>query len=152
MVEDSWSRWEFPALQAIAEEFDTHPHGTIITTTDVVARLDPKGTDEDRWGRAIDRLAKTGYVEAIQTMWGKPYPINVVEVTERGLRATGAWPAPERILKDLAAMLAAEADRLEPGQPVRAGKIRAAGAALGKVAADVGSELVLKFAARAAGL
>jgi|GEM_PF-4601415 len=124
MVEDSWAPWELPALKAVAEEFEAQPHGAIIATTSVLERLDPEGTQENKWGRAIDRLDKAGYIDSARAMWGRPYPMHVVALTERGLRAVGSWPNDQSVIEALAAALENGATTAEAKDPDAANRLR----------------------------
>src|ERR1700682_2412860 len=90
----------------------------------VLARLAPDGSNEDAWGRAIDRLDRHGHIEASRAMWGRPYPLNIVRLTERGLRASGVWPDEQAGLEALAAALREGANKAEAEDPEAAGRLR----------------------------
>ncbi len=151
-VAEGWSVWEYPALVAIHQEFEAQPYGSIISSPAVLQRLNPSGADEDRWGGAIDRLDRSGYLESRRTMWGRPYPMHIIRLTERGLRAVGAWPRDVDPLQILVQVLVAQADAVEQTEPERASRLRIFAEAVGKGMLDVGTDFAAKFAAKAAGL
>jgi hypothetical protein len=121
---NTWSRWELPALRAIRDVFDEASYGSIIGTTVVLERLALDGSNEDAWGRAIDRLDRHGYIEASRAMWGRPYPRNIVRLTEKGLRASGVWPDEQAGLEALAAAFREGANKAEAEDPEAAGRLR----------------------------
>lgn len=149
-VPDSWSKREFPVLSVCYRWFDAHPERGDVRFHEVLAELDPTNADEDGWGRALDRLERAGYVDALRV--NLPYPFAVLRLTERGLRAVGAWPSDADPLQALVGLLSAQADSVEAKEPEKAGRLRAVADAVGRAALDVGTDFAAKFAARAAGL
>jgi hypothetical protein len=132
-------------LLAIHREFESQPYGSIIMTDPLLARMDPSRADDDRWGAAIDRLDRHRYIEAGRAMWGRPYPIHITRLTERGLRTVGAWPGDRHPIEVLVQVLNIQAQEAEAkAEPERAGKLRKAAEVLGSVVSDVASDVISK--------
>lgn len=149
-VEDSWSQWEFPALVAIHQAFEAEPDGSMLSTPGVLQALDPSGDHEAKWGRAIDRLEQHQYIEASRAMWGRPYPFSITRLTERGLRAVGAWPSESNPVAVLVQVLNMQADEVADKEPEKASRLRKVAAAMGSAVEDVTAETIARFMAKLA--
>src|SRR6202022_2217895 len=98
-VVDSWSICEYPLLVAIAKRAEQSDAYLQILSDDLLEEVVPPDKLDERYKfeRALVRLGQTGYIEVIDVLWGKPYPMHISGVTERGLRAVGAWPSPDSV-------------------------------------------------------
>lgn len=152
MTENIWITWDFPMLRAVHKAFEAAPHGSSVSSTEILQGLDPEAENEDRWGRSLSRLSDAEYIRTMTAMWGKPYPMHVLGVTERGLRAVGAWPSLETTLDRLAQLLEERANQVAAVDPEKASRLRQVAAPLAKVVQDVGTDLAAKWAAHMAGL
>jgi len=154
-VPDTWSEWEHRALRAIYEAVNNQPNYRYPVRR--AAILEHLGVPPDQeapieWLRAIDNLGEAGYIEFAKNSDGTFYRAAVMRVTERGLRAIGAWPSDADPLQVLVQVLVAQASAAKEQEPEKASRLLAAAEVVGKVALDVGTSFAAAFAARAAGL
>jgi len=153
-VPDTWTSPDFPALRVIARwhvtvASDRPPH---LTPDHVARELGREDGDVEVRG-ALTRLLDGGYIRG-SGMPDEPFDYVIVTgVTERGLRAAGAWPSEDRFLEVLTSSLERVADSLEEqGEPEKAGRVRGVIASLIDVARTVGIDWLEKYLAHRAGL
>lgn len=147
-VGETWSAREFPTLVALYEWFVAHPERGDVRIHELMAVVDPVQADNHGWGRALDHLERAGYVEALRI--DHPYPIAILRLTERGLRAVGAWPTESNPVQVLVHVLNLEAKAADETDPGKASRLRKAAASLGSVAGDMTTDVIAKFLAHLA--
>lgn len=147
----TWNSYELPALEAITDSFTVAAATGRVDAWPLLADLEAIDPDRDAWIRALDRLEAAGYIEGIRIN-GLACPAIVTRVTERGLRAAGVWPSDADPIQILVQVLVAEAAEVEATEPEKAGRLLKAAEVLGSIAKDVGTDVIAKFAAKAAGL
>jgi hypothetical protein len=97
------------------------------------------------------RLLDAGYIRG-QNLPEDDY-VFVLGITERGLRATGAWPSDDRLLEALLASLEDIAARLDANnEPEKASRVRTAIGWLADGVKSVGVGFLDQFLANLAGL
>lgn len=151
-IEDSWSRWEFPVLLALARWEQANKTSEMIRRDQVVDLVHAAPDDAWKVGRALRRLEAEGLVENVQGGDGTPWPMWVMGLTNGGLRRAGAWPSASSFQADLVERLTKAADRIAEAEPVKAGRLRQAAEILGDKAIDVVAKVIAEMAAKAAGL
>lgn len=150
-IEDTWSRWEYPTLIAIARWEQANPTKSFLSREQVVERVGGEGEDAWKVGRALDRLAKAGLIEIMDVMDGSPWPAMVSGLTTAGLRRVGAWPTPAALQADLVERLLKAAERIQLDEPQKASRVREVAEVLGGVASDVFAKVIAEVLAKAAG-
>jgi len=125
-VVDSWSICEYPLLVAIAKRAEQSDAYLQILSDDLLEEVVPPDKLDERYKfeRALVRLGQTGYIEVIDVLWGKPYPMHISGVTERGLRAVGAWPSPDSVVDNLLQELEKKANDIAVSQPEKSKKLK----------------------------
>lgn len=151
-VEDSWSRWEFPTLRALARWEENNASRQMISRDDVIRLVAPPTEDSWKVGRALHRLNKAGYIEIVDAMDGTPWPTVVMGLTPSGWRRAGVWPSPESFQRDFIAKLTAAAEEISLDHPVKASKVREAAEVLTGAASDIFAKVAADLLAKAAGL
>lgn len=150
-IEDTWSRWEYPTLVAIARWEQGNPTKGTLQRQQVVELVGPDPDEAWKVGRALDRLMKARLIDGQNLLDGTPWPSYVSGLTTAGLRVAGAWPTPASLQSELIARLITSAERIEADQPVKAGKLREVAEVLGGVASDVFAKVIAEVLAKAAG-
>ncbi len=91
-----------PVLKAAVEWFDD-PDSNIMNMPDIV---ELSGLAEDDVKRALRRISSAfpPYIDGVETAEAA-YPIAISSVTERAIRAAGAWPTPETLADRIVAAL-----------------------------------------------
>lgn len=97
MAGRTWDTVAMPILRWC----DEHPGADVLRPDDLAG---PLGVSAEAIDREVDRLIAAGYMTATRVMGPE---ILLPRLTERGLRATGAWPA-EDPFSDLVAMIEAQ--------------------------------------------
>jgi hypothetical protein len=151
-IDDSWSRWEYPTLRALARWEEDNSSRQMISRNDVVGLVAPPPEDAWRVGRALHRLHKAGYIEIVDAMDGTPWPSVVMGLTPSGWRRAGVWPSPESFQRDFIARLTSAADQISIDQPAKASKVRDAAEVLTGAASDIFAKVAAELLAKAAGL
>ena len=102
-VFDSWSAFEYPLLVAIAKRAEQSDAYMQVMSDNVLEEVvtSDKADERYKFERALVRLSQNDYINAQHPMWGKPYPMRITGITERGLRAVGAWPSPDSVVDAL---------------------------------------------------
>ena len=150
-IEDTWSRWEYPTLIAIARWEQGNPTKSFLSRDQVVERVGASADDAWKVGRSLDRLSKAGLVEILDVMDGSPWPAMVSGLTTAGLRRVGAWPTPAALQADLIDRLLKAAERIEADQPAKASRVREVAEVLGGVASDVFAKVIAEVLSKATG-
>jgi len=153
-VRDSWSHYDYPVLKAIARRAeDSDAYMQFMSDNLLDEMVSPDRVDERfKFERALVRLTKGGYIESLSPMWGKPYPMHVTGITERGLRAVGAWPSPDSVVDDLLGRLEEQANKIEVSQPEKSKRLKEVVGFLATGAREVFVSVVGDVAVKAAGL
>jgi DNA-binding PadR family transcriptional regulator len=151
-IEDSWSRWEFPVLRALARWEQDNKTGGMISRGDVVQLVGASSDDAWKVGRALSRLEREGLIVASGGSDGTPWPRFVMSLTNSGLRRAGAWPSPASFQRELVERLTQAAERISLDEPAKAGRLRQAADVLGDKATDIVAKMIAEMAAKAAGL
>lgn len=92
---DTWNSRELPVLRTIVQAFEENPRVGRIRKTQIAAALDMPLRQVER---AIVRLLRGEYIVARSNAGSLAEAAEIgiiVNVTEKALRATGAWPTPE---------------------------------------------------------
>ncbi len=150
-IEDTWSRWEYPTLLAIARWEQANPTKGFLSRDQVIERVGVEAEDAWKVGRSLDRLAEAGLIQILDVMDGSPWPAMVSGLTPAGLRRVGAWPTPATLQADFIDRLVKAADRIEADQPAKASKVREVAEVLGGVASDVFTKVIAEVLSKAAG-
>jgi hypothetical protein len=153
MVEDSWTEWDYPVLQAIARwDNDNSLHRAFLAREEVAKYLaDVPPGEEWKVGRSLQRLAEDRLIEVINTMDGTPWPSTVTRITPAGLRRAGAWPNPESLINTLAKGLEETAEQIGV-EETEACRLRAAAQAVRDVGLDFSAKVTAELIAKASGL
>lgn len=152
VIEDSWSRGEYPVLRALARWEQDKEVRTSLTRADVVALVQVDAAEAWKVGRALDRLADDGLISVNRTMDGTPWPSYVRGLTTNGLRRAGVWPSAASFQTDLVERLTKAAERISLDEPAKAGRLRQAAEILADKGTDVLAKVIAEMAAKAAGL
>ncbi len=150
---DSWTTLDFPVLQVIERwHFNVAQDRQPNLRPEPVAR-DMGRDDHDVEVRgALQRLLGADYIKGA-SIADDPYDyVMVLGITERGLRATGAWPTEVTMVAALVQMLDDLAEREEAQNPEQASKLRGAATVVKQMGVSVVTEVAAKFAAHLAGL
>jgi hypothetical protein len=124
-VIDSWSAYEYPLLVAIAKRAEQSDGYMQLLSDEILEEVvQPDAEDRYKFERALVRLGQTGYIKVINVMWGKPYPMHLTGITERGLRAVGAWPSPDSVVDTLLRRLEEQANNMAVSQPEKSKKLK----------------------------
>lgn len=151
-VEDSWSRWEYPTLRALARWEEDNSSRQMISREDVIRLVAPSPEDAWKVGRALHRLNKAGYIEILDATDGTPWPTVVLGLTPSGWRRAGVWPNPESFQRDFIVKLSAAAEQISLDQPAKASKVRETVEVLTGAASDIFAKVAADLLAKAAGL
>lgn len=139
-VADVYLAEDYPVLLGLAKvELTEGP--TAIMGGELARRL---GLQDDSVRRSLVRLLRGGLIEGedTPTMGGGGFFL-ARGLTAEGLREVGAWPREESLAEGLREVLLAEASRLQPSEPEKAGKVRAV---LDEIE-DLGTSFMAKLAA-----
>ena len=99
---DTWRPRELPVLRALVLELDQDPRRG-VSAEELALRMPNQDNilwDNDTVGRALVRLTQAQYVTAVQTpsaTGSAGLPLRITGVTEKALRATGAWPSADLV-------------------------------------------------------
>lgn len=151
-VEDSWSRWEYPTLRALARWEENNSTRQMISREDVIGVVGPAAEDAWKVGRALHRLNEAGYIQIIDAMDGTPWPTVIMGLTPSGWRRAGVWPNPETFQREFLQKLTAAAEQISLDQPAKANKVREAAEVFTGVASDIFVKVAAELLAKAAGL
>jgi DNA-binding PadR family transcriptional regulator len=151
-IEDSWSRWEFPVLSALARWEQNNQDSSMISTPEIVDLVHAAPDDAWKVGRALSRLESEGLIVTTGATFGSPWPRHVMHLTTSGLRRAGAWPSAAAFQADLVERLSEAADRISANEPVKAGRLRQAAEILADKGTDVLAKVIAELAAKASGL
>jgi len=137
---NKWDAIDFPVLIATAEAFDD---GVAPVLQDGQVKVDGL-TEDDVTGALIRLIEHGGYIdgEVTRTMGGGSFVI-MRGLSERGLRATGVWPADDRAVQSVVAALESAAEK--ETDPTKKGKILAAARAVGQVVGTAAGETLGAF-------
>ncbi len=138
---DLWATYDVPVLAELVERLEVNGE-PLVDRPDTLA-----GFMSKQYGGALRRLEAHGYIKAEGSLASRD-PETVTAVTEKGLRAVGAWPSPDQFadrllaaLEDAAAHAGSEEERSRARrvlEALRAGGrdllVNAAGGALGGMA------------------
>ncbi|HEY8737808.1 MAG TPA: hypothetical protein VIO62_12285 [Candidatus Dormibacteraeota bacterium] len=151
-VFDSWSAYDYPVLVAIARRAEQSIAYMDVMTDNILDEVSTSPDDRYKFERAIVRLDKNGYIEALSVAWGQPYPMRVLGITERGLRAAGAWPNPENVVKAILERLEQRANELAISAPEKSAGLKNAVGFLAGAGREVLVNVVTGVVSRLAGL
>ncbi len=151
-IEDSWSRWEYPVLRALARWEQDNKESGMGSLQEIVDLVHAAPDDAWKVGRALSRLEAEGLIVTTNTTFGSPWPRHVMRLTTAGLRRAGAWPSPASFQRELVDGLTRAAARITLDEPVKAGRLREAADVLGDKATDIVAKVIAELAAKAAGL
>ena len=153
-VVDDWTTYASPMLAAIVNRAENANAYLQLLSDDVLNEVVTSANADERYKyeRALVRLAESGYIEVINVLWGKPYPMHITGVTERGLRAVGAWPSPDSVVDALLDQLEKQANDIAVSQPEKSKRLTDAVGFLATGARDVLVGVVTGIAKQAAGL
>lgn len=123
---DDWSNYELPVLQAIARRAEQSHEFLQVTSDNILDEIVTSDMADQRYKfeRALVRLTKFGYIDSLSGSWGKPYPMAIHGITERGLRAVGVWPSPDSIVDTLLQQLEKQANDIAVSQPEKSKKLK----------------------------
>lgn len=151
-IEDSWSRWEYPTLLALARHEQNDQSRQFISRDEVTQMVAPDPDQAWKVGRALHRLNEAGYIKVLDVMDGSPWPAMVEGLTPIGWRRAGVWPNAETFQQELLRKLEAAAEQISLDQPAKASKVKEATKVLGGVAEDVFAKVMTELISKAAGL
>jgi len=125
-VVDDWSLYEYPMLVAIAMRAEQSHEFLQVTSDTVLDEVVTSAMADKRYKyeRALVRLTKHGYIESLSGSWGKPYPMAIHGITERGLRAAGVWPSPDSVVDTLLGRLEEQANNMAVSQPEKSKRLQ----------------------------
>jgi|ERR1700694_26048 len=125
-VVDDWSLYEYPILVAIAKRAEQSNEFLQVTSDNILDEVVTSAMADKRYKyeRALVRLTKHGYIESLSGSWGKPYPMAIHGITERGLRAVGVWPSPDSVVDTLLQRLEEQANNIAISQPEKSKKLK----------------------------
>jgi hypothetical protein len=123
---DLWAQYDLPVLEHLVQRLEA----------DVASRVDTPfevdGLDWPQTAAALRRLANAGYVRGVDTAQAD-YPIVVTSVSERALKAVGAWPSAEALVdRLLGALEQAEQAATTPEERTRMRRARQALVSVGR--------------------
>jgi hypothetical protein len=122
-VESTWERVELPILEQMYEAENSEPPLYLS----FVANGQASSTAEEI--RAAERLIAAGYLEGkpVRAMGGVMFDLRAKRLTEKGLRAVGAWPSPSDGREAFLAALQQAIDSTDdPEERTRLEKLRSA--------------------------
>ena len=153
-VVDSWSRYEYPLLVTIAKRAEQSHEFLQVTSDNLLDEVVTSEMADQRYKfeRALLRLTKYGYIESLSGSWGKPYPMAIHGITERGLRAVGVWPSPDSVVDSLLQRLEEQADNIAVSQPDKSKRLKETVGFLATGAREIFVNVVSDVAVKAAGL
>jgi hypothetical protein len=153
-VVDDWSNYEYPLLVAIAKRAEQSQEFMSVSSDNILDEVVTSDMADQRYKfeRALVRLTKYGYVESLSGSWGKPYPMAIHGITERGLRAVGVWPSPDSVVDSLLHQLEKEANDIAVSQPEKSKKLQEVVGFLATGAREVVVSVVTGVAKQWAGL
>jgi DNA-binding transcriptional ArsR family regulator len=137
----TWSTIEQPILEAIGRLAANPPdNAAIIETT---------GLAQSAVEIALKRLYESEYITGLDvSTMGSGFEMMRIELLERGLRATGVWPA-DAYDEFVAAVQDAIARESDPAEKTKLEKLRDAAAGISR---EVATTLIVDAFKRAAGL
>ena len=94
---DLWTRFDLPVLTLLVERLEVEGAHRVNTP------LTLEGLTEAQVQAALRRLEAGGFIDGVAS--DASYPIIITSVTERALRAVGAWPTAEEFVDRLLASL-----------------------------------------------
>jgi hypothetical protein len=153
-IPDSWTPLDLPVLRVVARwHFNVTPERPPHLRPESVASDLGRDVDDVEVRGALTRLLSGDYIHGA-AIDDEPYDyVMVLGITERGLRASGAWPSEDRVLEALAASFEDVATRLdEKGEPEKAGHVRQAIGWLADGVRTVGIDFLERYLAHLAGM
>lgn len=138
-VPDTWSRYEYPILSAIARRSAREAANWSVRSDEILEEIVPADQPGERlhYERALVWLEEGGYIVGMTGSWGKPYPQAIMGITAEGRRAVGMWPNAETVADALLTRLSEEADRVAASNPEKGGRLKDAAVFLGSGARDI---------------
>lgn len=95
---DLWTQFDLPVLTELVHRLEVEGAHRVDTPLPI------QGLSESQVQAALRQLEAGGYIVGVATQM--PYPVIVTGVTDRALRAVGAWPTAEAFVDRLLAALA----------------------------------------------
>lgn len=114
---------------------------------DTAAASERAGVDPNVGGRSVERLVRNGMLVGSSTLSGD---WAIGQVTERGLRESGAWPTADQLAARVVSALNQTAER-EP-EPEKQSKLRGLATGLGGAGRDVLVDVMAAVVTKSAGL
>jgi hypothetical protein len=151
-VFDSWSAYEYPTLVAIARRAENAREYMQVPSDNLLEELTASSDDRYKFERGLVRLEKHGYIRASEDLWGKPYPRQITGITERGLRAVGAWPNPSSVVDAVLQRLEEQANAIAVSQPEKSTRLKEVVRFFTTAGRDVLVNVISGVASKAAGL
>jgi len=139
-------------LVAIARRAEQSIAFMQLPTDNILDEVAPSADDRYKFERALVRLEKGRYIECFQGSWGKPYPQAVMSISERGLRAAGAWPNPSSVVDAVLQRLEEQANAIAISQPEKSSKLKEAVVFFATAGREVLANVLSSVASKAAGL
>jgi len=130
-MEDTWAHRDLPVLSAAVQHFDSPRHAALVVSM-IVATTGLGEADVQRALRAL-ASASPPYIRGVYS--SAPYPLILLDVTERARRAVGQWPTAEALTDRLIAAIEAAAEQ-EPNEEKR-NRLKSDAAALGGIAKEI---------------
>lgn len=153
-VPDSWSKYEYPMLSAIARRAAASTAGFSVRSDEIldeVVRPD-QANERFHFERGLVWLEEGGYITGMTGSWGRPYPQAIMGITPEGRRAIGLWPNKNTVADDLLSRLEERANNIAGSQPEKAKRLKETVSFLATGARDVLVSVVSDVAVKAAGL
>jgi hypothetical protein len=153
-VLDTWRRYEYPILRAIAEGAIAQVAHWSVRSEEILEQVVPPGQAAERFNceRALVWLEEGRYIVGMTGSWGKPYPQAIMGITAERRRAVGMWPNNDSVTDELLAKLEERANDIAVSQPEKSRRLNEAVGFLPTCARDILVNVVSELVVKAAGV